>query len=59
MANDEHVAKLKEGVDAWNAWREENPNIRPNLYGANLYGANLFGANLLEADRDGADSRRN
>jgi hypothetical protein len=23
MANDEHVAQLKKGVDAWNAWREE------------------------------------
>jgi hypothetical protein len=31
MANDEHVAMLKKGVDAWNAWREENPDIRPDL----------------------------
>ena len=23
MANDEHVAMLKKGVDAWNAWRGE------------------------------------
>src|SRR6516162_7591814 len=23
MANDEHVALLKQGVDAWNAWRME------------------------------------
>src|SRR5262249_53969642 len=27
MANDEHVALLKKGVDAWNAWRDKNPNI--------------------------------
>jgi hypothetical protein len=25
MANDEHVAMLKKGVDAWNKWRDENP----------------------------------
>jgi hypothetical protein len=30
MANDEHVALLKQGVNAWNAWRDENTNIRPN-----------------------------
>jgi hypothetical protein len=31
MANDEHVALLKQGVAAWNKWRDENANIRPNL----------------------------
>jgi hypothetical protein len=31
MANDEHIAQLQKGVDAWNAWRDENRNIRPNL----------------------------
>jgi uncharacterized protein YjbI with pentapeptide repeats len=41
MANDEHVALLKQGVAAWNAWREENPNIQPDLSGAKLSGANL------------------
>jgi hypothetical protein len=34
MANDEHIALL--GVAAWNAWRNENPNIRPDFSGANL-----------------------
>src|SRR5262245_7884798 len=38
MANDEHVAMLKKGVDAWNAWREKDPNIRPDLTGALLDG---------------------
>ena len=28
MANDEHVALLKQGVEAWSAWRDENPHIR-------------------------------
>ena len=31
MANEEHVAILKKGVAAWNEWRRENPDIRPNL----------------------------
>jgi len=25
MANDEHVALLKQGVAAWNEWRAQNP----------------------------------
>src|SRR5262245_2103477 len=60
MANDEHVTLLKQGADAWNAWRDENSDIRPDLYGANLSRANLGGANLngailLEAKLVGAN----
>ena len=55
MANDEHVALLKKGVAAWNAWRDENPDIRPDLRGADLCGADLSGANLSEADLSGAN----
>src|SRR5262245_10390514 len=60
MANDEHVALLKQGVDAWNAWRRYNPDIRPDLSEANLSGADLrrahlYGANLTGADLSGAD----
>jgi uncharacterized protein YjbI with pentapeptide repeats len=54
MANDEHVALLKQGVAAWNSWRNENANIRPDLGGADLRGANLVGANLNGADLRGA-----
>jgi len=49
MANDEHVAMLKKGVDAWNAWRDENPNIRPDLFRAYIERASLSGANLSGA----------
>jgi len=55
MANDEHVAMLKKGVDAWNAWRDENPDTRPDLTEANLTGADLNGANLSGADLSGAN----
>ena len=27
MANDEHVALLKQGVNTWNAWRQEHESI--------------------------------
>src|SRR5262245_56040773 len=51
MANDEHVALLKQGVTAWNNWRRENPNIRyPDLSGADLSAANLTDAYLMEAN---------
>jgi hypothetical protein len=41
---------LKQGVAAWNKWRDENANIRPNLNEANLRDANLSEVNLNEAD---------
>ena len=71
MANDEHLAKLKEGVEAWNQWRIDHPEVkRPDLSGASLgsadlrsanlrnvtlYGANLSNANLSNANLSGAD----
>src|SRR5215813_430059 len=59
MANDEHVALLKKGMGAWNAWRDENPDIRPDLVQADLFraylhGANLSGANLTDAELSAA-----
>src|SRR5262245_54616004 len=50
MANDEHVAMLKKGVAAWNAWRDQNPDLRPDLRGTNLNRQNLSGADLSGAD---------
>ena len=41
MANEEHLAILNQGVDAWNAWRKENPEVQPNLDRATLSVANL------------------
>lgn len=34
MADKIALEKLREGPRAWNAWREQNPNIAPNLRGA-------------------------
>ncbi|MFH1738801.1 MAG: pentapeptide repeat-containing protein [bacterium] len=60
MPNPDHLARLHEGVDAWNAWRNENPGATPdlsgiclpeeNLSGADFSGTNLNGANLTRAD---------
>jgi TIR domain/Pentapeptide repeats (8 copies) len=50
MANEEHVALLRKGVDAWNEWRDqEAPGLKVNLNGADLSGANLSGADLIGA----------
>lgn len=65
MAKREHLAILKKGVAAWNAWRAKNPEIEPDLTGAflrrtnlaevnfanaNLYSTNLRKCNLVRAD---------
>lgn len=54
MANKDHLKILEQGVEAWNAWRREYPNVTPDLTEAYLRkaalaGANLTGANLTEA----------
>ena len=55
MANEEHLKILKQGVDAWNQWRKQNPEIVPDLSDtdlsrANLKGVQLSGAYLVRAD---------
>jgi len=55
MANPEHLAKLKEGVDAWNEWTRENSKVIPDLSGADLTGLDLRTADLRGALLDGAD----
>ncbi len=74
MANQEHLDILKQGVEVWNKWREEHPEIEPDLSGENfrevprLEGVNfsrvnlmdvrLFGENLTGANLTNADLRR-
>ena len=36
MSNPDHLAKLLQGQDAWNAWRESDPDTVPDLSGAAL-----------------------
>ncbi len=53
MANQEHLDRLKD-IEAWNKWRAENPEIKPDLSEADLCGADLSGADLCGADLSGA-----
>jgi hypothetical protein len=55
MPNEEQVAILKKGVEAWSAWRDENPHIRPDLSGADLRGANLGATFMREANLSDAN----
>ncbi|MFG6100551.1 pentapeptide repeat-containing protein [Leptothoe sp. ISB3NOV94-8A] len=50
MANKEHVKRLQEGVEAWNAWRENAPEIKPDLSSTSLNSTNLSQIDLSEAD---------
>ncbi|MBL8436686.1 MAG: pentapeptide repeat-containing protein [Zoogloeaceae bacterium] len=49
-----HLARLRAGVDDWNAWRSANPGTVPELDGADLSGATLEGVNLSAAYLRGA-----
>ena len=51
MANPKHLTKLKEGVEAWNKWRKDNPKIKRDLTEANLEAANFTGARNLEIEQ--------
>jgi uncharacterized protein YjbI with pentapeptide repeats len=51
VANEEHLTRIKEDVEAWNAWRREEGDPRkPDLEKAHLERANLLGANLSHAN---------
>jgi uncharacterized protein YjbI with pentapeptide repeats len=56
VANDEHLALLRQGSAIWNEWRKRNPGgPKPDLTDANLSFANLSYADLTDADLIDAD----
>lgn len=66
MADESCFVVLRQGVDAWNHWREANPGIQPDLSEArlstaamsrDLAGINLSGAVLTEAKLVGMNLR--
>ena len=51
MANDDHIAQLNNGVDAWNAWRRESIPI--GLSGADYVKLIQGGTYFKEVDLRG------
>jgi hypothetical protein len=58
VANEEHLALLRQGSAVWNEWRDRNPDIEPDLSGADLDKANLSKANLSKANLSKANLTR-
>jgi len=54
MANPEHLAILKHGVEEWNEWRRQHPDITPDLCDAPLTKRNLSEVDFNRADLKGA-----
>jgi uncharacterized protein YjbI with pentapeptide repeats len=66
MANEEQLAILRQGVDAWNRWRSENLYVEIDLSHCDLHvdfpdpylkEGNFVGANFIKANLKGADLR--
>jgi len=55
MADKVHIELLLGGVDGWNNWRMEHPEVKPDLREARLVNANLERALLDGVDLSGAD----
>lgn len=56
MAKSEHLAKLMEGVEAWNKWRQENPDVELDFREADLRVTKLSGAHYTERTSVGRTS---
>jgi len=50
MANEEHLAILKQGVGGWNEWRKANPEVKPDLRRADFSDTNLTRVDLKGVD---------
>ena len=57
MANPEHVEILKQGVDVWNRWREDNPHENPDLKELKFRNKHLIGADFNNSDLKGSKFR--
>lgn len=57
MADDAQLAVLKQGADAWNAWRAAQPDAPADFANASLRGLNLANADLARADLRRTDLR--
>ena len=58
MANEQHLAILKQGVEVWNEWRSENLRLKVDLSGAKLLEFDLTNADLSNASLSSANLSR-
>ena len=68
MANPEHLAILKQGVKAWNEWRERKRRVKPDLSNAEMYvedfrgidfhNVNMKSIQLADSDLTSANLRK-
>ena len=50
MPNETHFEIIQQGVEGWNQWREDNPEIEPDLSDVDLSDLKLNNANLSDTD---------
>ena len=55
MANPEHLAILKHGVELWHRWQQEFPELTPDLQGSDMQSVNLAKADVSGPDFEEAD----
>jgi uncharacterized protein YjbI with pentapeptide repeats len=55
MANPDQLQILRQGVKAWNAWRKQHGDVRPDLSAASLIATPLSGVDLSRTDLSGTD----
>jgi hypothetical protein len=54
MANPVHLQILREGVAVWNAWRDQEKSVKPNLVGLIAYHTDFAGIDFRRCDLSGA-----
>ncbi|RAQ42226.1 pentapeptide repeat-containing protein [Arthrospira sp. O9.13F] len=55
VVNQEQLTCLRRGVAFWNKWREDYPEVQPDMMNANLKGMYLKGINLRETNLTDTD----
>lgn len=48
MADQQQLAILRQGAAVWNKWREQNPDLIPDLSNSEIRGVDLRGCNLSD-----------
>lgn len=55
MPEEEHIEILLAGTEAWNDWRQQHPEIKPDLSGARLNNSSFSKADFRDTDLSDAD----